>query len=550
MMNGFSVIMPTYNHAAYIRRAILSLYNQSFTHWELIIINDGCTDATEQVIASFVDEKERVTYIKNDENQGLGKALNQGLAVARYDYIAYLPSDDFYFKEHLQSLYDKLCSDERIVLVYSGVHLNYNSSISKSELILAEGVVPEYSLQLVQAAHKKTTDIWLERSEWSTDNLFSMYWWKLAEQGIFAPTGQVTCNWTTHPFQRHRLLNEKYDGSVNKYRQYYRVKQPLKIRVSDTKYIDEERLYSQFQNIRQPESDGLKILLVGELAYNAERVCALEEHGCRLYGLWMRQPNFSFCMVGPIPFGHIEDIPYENRQEAIRKIKPDVIYAQLNAGCIPLAHEVMVNNPDIPFIWHFKEGPHYAEKLGYWNQLIDLYTRADGKIFIHEYVKQWFGQFIPDIGLSLILDGDLPKKEWLKDDYSPLLSEQDGEVHTVTTGRIIGLSPSNIGVLAGQHIHFHLYLESYHEAWTSFLKPTLRLASGYFHLHHHVPQENWVKEFSQYDAGWLHRISSCNKGDIYRVSWDDLNLPARISTLAAAGIPMIQQDNTGHLVAM
>lgn len=549
-MNGFSVIMPTYNQAAYIKRAILSLYNQSFTRWELIIINDGCTDTTEEVIASFLNDKEKITYVRNDQNEGLGKALNQGLALARYDYIAYLPSDDFYFKEHLQSLYDKFGSDERIVLVYSGVHLSYNSSISKSELVESEDIVPEYALQLVQTAHKKTTDTWLERSEWSTDNLFSMYWWKLAGQGIFSPTGQITCNWTTHPFQRHRLLNEKYCGSINKYRQYYTVKHPLKMKVSDTKYVDEEELYAQFRKPQQQNPEGLKILLVGELAYNPERMYALEEYGCKLYGLWMSWPSFSFCTVGPIPFGHIEDIPYENSQEAIRKLNPDIIYGLLNTGSIGLAHEVMVNNPDIPFVWHFKEGPHFAESQGCWKQLIDLYTHADGKIFIHDIVRQWYRQFIPEVGLSFILDGDLPKKECFKDNFSPLLSEQDGCVHTVTTGRIIGLSPDDIGVLAKQDIHFHLYLEGYHESWASFVKPVMRLAPKHFHLHDRVPQDDWVKEFSQYDAGWLHRFQSKNNGDIFRMGWDDLNLPARISTLAAAGLPMIQQDNSGHLVAM
>ncbi|MCS2583326.1 glycosyltransferase family 2 protein [Bacteroides sp. BFG-551] len=98
-MNFFSVIMPTYNQAHFIRRAILSLYEQTYPNWELIIINDGCTDETEMFISDFLDDA-RVVYIKNENNQGLGYALNQGLKVAKFDLIAYLPSDDYYFENH------------------------------------------------------------------------------------------------------------------------------------------------------------------------------------------------------------------------------------------------------------------------------------------------------------------------------------------------------------------------------------------------------------------------------------------------------------------
>ncbi len=83
----FSVLMPTYNQSAFIRRAINSLMQQTYKEWELIIINDGCTDETEEFIADYLDD-ERVTYIKNEENMGLGHALNRGLDAAKYEHIA------------------------------------------------------------------------------------------------------------------------------------------------------------------------------------------------------------------------------------------------------------------------------------------------------------------------------------------------------------------------------------------------------------------------------------------------------------------------------
>lgn len=93
---NFSVIMPSFNQCSFIRRAIGSLMAQTYPNWELIIINDGCTDETEVFISDYIND-ERITYIMNKQNTGLGHAINQGIDAAKYDYIAYLPSDDFYF---------------------------------------------------------------------------------------------------------------------------------------------------------------------------------------------------------------------------------------------------------------------------------------------------------------------------------------------------------------------------------------------------------------------------------------------------------------------
>jgi len=76
------------------------------------------------------------------------------------------------------------------------------------------------------------------------------------------------------------------------------------------------------------------------------------------------------------------------------------------------------------------------------------------------------------------------------------------------------------------------------------------MANGYLHIHPNVDQDEWVKEFSKYDAGWLHFFQSRNNNEIIRADWDDLNIPARMSTLALAGLPMLQYDNDGHAVAM
>lgn len=545
----FSVIMPTYNQATFIRRAIISLYKQTYQGWELIIINDGCTDETEMFLTDFLND-ERIIYIKNERNQGLGYSLNQGLEVAKHDLIAYLPSDDFYFENHLETIHKKFQEHDDLILVYTGMKYDSPDTLYYTNNTETKGLRKGYCLQLVQTAHRKTDKRWVERSEWVTEDLFSMFWYKLADQGTFGMTNEVSCNWTSHSIQRHRLIGEKYGGGLNKYRGYYKVQEPIKMKVSKYKFIDEEKLYANFRAELPLCETPLKILLLGELAYNPERIYAFEQAGHKLYGLWVSNPVFCFSTVGPLPFGHVEDIPLDNWEEKIREIKPDIIYGMLNFGAVCLAYDVIKACPDIPFVWHFKEGPSICLRQGTWDKLIYLYTHASGKVFLNDMVKEWFEQFLPPTsGISFIMDGDLPKQNYFKNDFSPKLSSKDGAIHTVVAGRMIGISVDDLSILAQNNVHVHLYTENYHTGRDRGNQQRLRIAPKHFHVHSHIAADNWTKELSQYDAGWLHSLQSRNNGDLLKVSWDDLNIPARISTYAAAGLPVILHDNTGHLVA-
>jgi hypothetical protein len=318
--------------------------------------------------------------------------------------------------------------------------------------------------------------------------------------------------------------------------------------------IDEVGRFRRFRDrpSTPPAPDGLKILLVGELAYNAERVLALEERGHRLYGLWMPDP-YWYNTVGPLPFGHVEDLPRAGWQDAVRKLRPDVIYALLNWQAVPWAQHILSENPGVPFVWHYKEGPFIDLEKGSWSQLIDLYTRADGQIYSSPEMCDWFETVVPGVTSSrptLVLDGDLPKRDWFVDvARSPRLSEHDGESHTVVPGRPIGLHPETVGELASAGVHLHFYGDYTHGQWAAWIERTRGVAPRHLHLHAQVDQDDWVREFSQYDAGWLHFFRSENAGELRRANWDDLNYPARMATLALAGLPMLQRDNTGSIVA-
>lgn len=552
---GFSVIMPTYNQAAFIRRAILSLEKQSFKKWELIIINDGSTDNTEECIHDIILNNEKIKYIKNEDNKGIGYAINQGLEIAKHRIISYLPSDDFYYKNHLatiKSLYDQ--SDE-VTLVFSGMnYANKDSLNTQQSDNKTKHIKKSFCLQLVQTSHRKTHLRWMERQELVTEDLSLMFWNSLLGEGIFTSTNKITCHWTQHPFQHHKLSSEKYGGNINAYRSYYNIQEPLNIRLSKSKYIYEEKNYQTYRKINNKKSDGLKILLVGELSYNPERIYALEEYGHTLYGLWIQNPGYSFSNIGHFPFGNIEDIEYDKYEgtwkDKIKKIKPDIIYALSNWDGVDLAYSVLKANLGIPFVWHFKEGPFVCMANGDWPKLFELYLYADGKIFINNETKDWFSQFLPITSPYFLMDLDPPKKEVFSNNLSRKLSAKDNSIHTVIPGRMIGLDHNDIKMLAKYDIHLHLYSESAHDGRRSHNTFLKKIAPDHFHIHPHVSSRKWVEEFSKYDAGWLHCFNSKNYGDLSKATWDDLNIPARLYTLAAAKLPMIQRDNFKHRVAM
>lgn len=111
----FSVIIPTFNRDKLIVTAINSVLGQTFQDFELIIVDDGSSDNTKQVVCAISDE--RIKYIYK-ENGGQNSALNVGLRNAQGVYVAFLDSDDIWFAEKLQKVYEKFQKDPEVAVVY------------------------------------------------------------------------------------------------------------------------------------------------------------------------------------------------------------------------------------------------------------------------------------------------------------------------------------------------------------------------------------------------------------------------------------------------
>lgn len=115
---AITVLMPAYNAERYIAEAIESVLQQTFTDFELLIVNDGSTDHTVNIIRSFNDD--RITLI-NQENKGVSEALNTGLKQAKATYIARFDADDICYPDRLTKQYEFLIANPEYILVGSDV---------------------------------------------------------------------------------------------------------------------------------------------------------------------------------------------------------------------------------------------------------------------------------------------------------------------------------------------------------------------------------------------------------------------------------------------
>lgn len=102
----FSVIIPTYNRASFIKKAIQSVIDQTFTDFELIVIDDASTDNTGEIVQSFSDS--RIIYVRNETNFERCISRNKGITLAKGNYICFLDSDDYHLPNHLDVLYNAI----------------------------------------------------------------------------------------------------------------------------------------------------------------------------------------------------------------------------------------------------------------------------------------------------------------------------------------------------------------------------------------------------------------------------------------------------------
>ena len=139
-MAKISVIVPVYNVEEYLERCIISVLSQSFTDFNLVLVNDGSKDQSGQICDNYKDKDSRIKVI-HQENQGLSMARNRGMEEVTEEYITFLDSDDWIHKDTLQILYDNLIHNQGDISicsyrpVYEGEEFESDQITNKVEVL-------------------------------------------------------------------------------------------------------------------------------------------------------------------------------------------------------------------------------------------------------------------------------------------------------------------------------------------------------------------------------------------------------------------------------
>lgn len=138
MSELISIITPTYNSEKFIGETIDSIQNQTYRNWELILIDDGSTDRTVEIIKKFQEDDSRIRLICSEKNSGPAVARNKGIENAGGKYLTFIDSDDLWFSDFLQNSLDVI-NQQQILFVFS----SYKRSDENLNFIYSDFLVPE-----------------------------------------------------------------------------------------------------------------------------------------------------------------------------------------------------------------------------------------------------------------------------------------------------------------------------------------------------------------------------------------------------------------------
>lgn len=253
--NSFSVIIPLYNKEKSIRSTIDSVLNQSYPHFELIIVNDGSTDNSLEVAASFKDTRIRII---NKPNGGVSSARNRGIHESKNDYIVFLDADDLWFSNCLEEF-------NYLIMRFSQARVfatNYNMSGMNIKGSQQRYLVEDYYYSAAVLMAKwnvplmVTGCVALEKSCFETITPFNEtithgedvdLWQRLADNFKIAKAEVTTMLYRTSAENRASKVAE---GKQKKYVRKNKVKRDVKDR-SEQLYLGCEYLMEFIQSVKK-----------------------------------------------------------------------------------------------------------------------------------------------------------------------------------------------------------------------------------------------------------------------------------------------------------
>lgn len=200
MKSDISIIIPAYNAASYIEDCINSVISQTKKELEIIIINDGSTDNTLEIVKKYKDKRIKLFTTKNN---GIGKTRNMGLKKAQGKYIFFLDSDDYIAKDAMENLYKKAIDLKADIVVGNMLRLKDDNSLTKDEINFPEGNLDNNKTQIFEIPLGPCG--------------------KLFKKDILTVNFSEKYKYEDVPFTANAIKNSKKTIKCNDYIYYYRI---------------------------------------------------------------------------------------------------------------------------------------------------------------------------------------------------------------------------------------------------------------------------------------------------------------------------------------
>lgn len=118
-----SIVLPVYNGAKYLRESIESVIDQTYTNWELLILDDCSIDETAEISKEYAEKDSRIKYFLNEVNLRLPRNLNKGFSLAQGDYLTWTSDDNSFRPTALEKMVNALESEEEVQFVYASCRI-------------------------------------------------------------------------------------------------------------------------------------------------------------------------------------------------------------------------------------------------------------------------------------------------------------------------------------------------------------------------------------------------------------------------------------------
>jgi glycosyltransferase involved in cell wall biosynthesis len=215
-----TVVMPSYNYAKYLRQAIETILNQSFSDFEFLIIDDESSDESPAILKEYMKQDKRIRAVFHPRNQGMVCSYNEGTTLAKGRYIHYLAADDFRYPGFLQECMDVLLNHPHLALCCTQFHWGNEEKLSLETCGFASGEgilfldpknVAEYFLKLnfkvfaVSAILKKEL---VQHYGGFDAQLYYLHDWYLVNEIVFNhPMALIT-----EPLSRFRIHDSNFSN--------------------------------------------------------------------------------------------------------------------------------------------------------------------------------------------------------------------------------------------------------------------------------------------------------------------------------------------------